>query len=109
MSSHLVLGALGGAAVGAVLVAPFASVFGAATGGVRGGARAHSRVDQERGAAVELQSQVQVAKAQAFSAAQTPLVAQGSAMNMASPRIQADSVQYDGRSTGQGLDASYAR
>ena len=111
----------GSALLGAVLggfFAPTTAGVGAAVGGVLGGlsgaSRASDQVKMERGAAAELQAQIEVAKAQ--MAAQQPQVVYaqpaptmapyGSPMNPANPRglqAGADTMQYQGPLTAQQL------
>lgn len=81
--------------------------LGALVGGLKGGAKASARVSNERAAAADLQTQIAMAQAQAY----TPQMAdndnkygfpgQGAPMNPAMRDIQLGTAQYDGTATGR--------
>ena len=105
LSNPLTIGGVLGAMVGLGTVAIPAGL-GAVAGGFGGHAKASERVNNERGAAMEMQQAIamQQASAQGFAAApanQYNFPAQGSAMNMAGGKISA--AEYEGVASGQQL------
>lgn len=95
------LGVLGGG-VAAVGLAPLAGALGAGKGALE----SHERVMAEKGAAQQMQAELQVARYQAMAASNDNkynLAAQGSAMNPAASQIQLKSVQMDGPISGTQL------
>lgn len=98
--------ALAGTAIGGAVgvAAGYITIpAGGIIGGAKGASRAANQVKEERGQAAMVQAQVDMVRAQSMA----PVVAQGSAMNMANPRISAADMQYDGRVNGQEL--AYSR
>ena len=88
------VGAVSGGGIGTLvgaLVSPLTGLFGA----TKGGFEARDRVRMENGAARVMEAQMQLMRAQAMNPAVNDnkynFAAQGSAMNPASTRIQADS------------------
>lgn len=107
-------GALAGGVAGATVSMPSAgigAVLGSLFGGAKGASRAADQVTMERGAAVQMQAQIEAYKYQALANAHAANAARFSApahMNVAASRIQAgnDNVQYDGRLAGAELAAA---
>ncbi|MES2984099.1 MAG: hypothetical protein V4735_02805 [Pseudomonadota bacterium] len=103
------LGAVGtvlGAGVGA-LAGAFSGTIAAAFGAGKGAQQASERVSQERGAAKMMDIQMGAYQANVMAKAANDsrynFPAQGSTMNQASPRIQADALQNLGTVDGQQL------
>lgn len=86
---------------------------GAIVGGLKGGSKASARVENERAAAQDLQTQITMARAQAYEPSVTTNVyandnkygfpAQGAAMNAAMPSVQLDGAQLQGTAVGTQL------
>ncbi len=94
----VLLGLVGGAAVGTGAAA-LLSVPSAVIGASKGAAQSHERVMAEKGAAHQMQAELQVARYQAMAASNDNkynLPEQGAAMNMAMPKIEASSIERSG-------------
>ncbi len=93
----------------ALPAAGYGAVLGGLFGGVKGASRASTEVKLERGAAAEMQANVEAYKAQAQAMAQASndnkynLPTSGARMNPAASSIQADSAQGFGTIAGQQL------
>ena len=107
---------IGGGALFATTLGPVFGAIGAAIGGVKGGEKAHDRVRDERGAALTMQAQIDMIRAQNpvgpatniyvptannYTMAPNSFPEQGTKMNPAMPVIQGNSVQYDGLAMNQ--------
>lgn len=105
------LGALGGGLLG-IGTSWIPGGAGAIVGGLKGGAKASARVENERAAAQDIQTQIAMTRAQAYEPAVTTNVyaandnkynfpQQGSAMNPAMASVQLDGAQLNGTAVGQ--------